>query len=27
MELSSGDVVTYERCNIKVSYFYFLMIN
>jgi hypothetical protein len=27
MELSCGDAVTYERCNIKVSYFYFLMIN
>jgi hypothetical protein len=26
-ELSCGDAVTYERCNIEVSYFYFLMIN
>jgi hypothetical protein len=26
-ELSCVDAVTYERCNIEVSYFYFLMIN
>jgi hypothetical protein len=26
MELSSGGAVTYERCNIKVNYFNFLMI-
>jgi hypothetical protein len=26
MELSCGNAITYGRCNIKVSNFYFLMI-